>query len=131
MAGELLIDFLRTEDHLEDVLLEVKGLILVQPSDGGQVDGGEISFLVDVGAEVLEVQILSGKPIMIQNLFFLNVKLLLEQFDDLGLLLLMFLAKGGQGDLRGLRQVDRRDFESLEKSVALVDWDAVFIVLAE
>lgn len=131
MAGELLIDFLRTEDHLEDVLLEVKGLILVQPSDGGQVDGGEISFLVDVGAEVLEVQILSGKPIMIQNLFFLNVKLLLEQFDDLGLLLLMFLAKGGQGDLRGLRQVDRRDFQSLEKSVALVDWDAVFIVLAE
>jgi hypothetical protein len=68
---------------------------------------------------------------MIQNLFFLNVKLLLEQFDDLGLLLLMFLAKGGQGDLRGLRQVDRRDFQSLEKSVALVDWDAVFIVLAE
>jgi hypothetical protein len=42
---------------------------------------------------------------MIQNLLFLYVELLIKQFEDLGLLLLMSLAKGSQGGFWGC---DRR-----------------------
>jgi hypothetical protein len=46
---------LRFPDALDDVFLEVEGLFEVEPGDCREIDVGEPSFLVQIGAEIPEI----------------------------------------------------------------------------
>lgn len=76
-SSEVLVGLLLLVDGLEDVLLEVEGVILVQPGDGIEVDVRGFSLLGDVVAKFFEIQASPRKTVVIQHSLFPDFKLLI------------------------------------------------------